>query len=262
ESLEIKPLADEFYKAGFSLHMDDFGSGRSSLNELNLLHFDVVKLDKSLIDFIGEQRGDMILMYTMALGKELGLHLVAEGVEDEKQIAFLRENGCDTIQGYYYSKPLPPEEFEKKVKGNFKLHTQYQNQEGKYKLISMDTVVKRAMVRMLHQMPGGFFTYEADGDERILSSNQYLWNLFGCDTEEEFMEYVGGSFKGIVCPEELERVEESIKKQIEGSANDMDYVEYHIIKKDGTRTPVVDYGHLDRLEEGNIFYVFISEIKK
>ena len=111
---EIKALADAFYEAGFLLHMDDFGAGRSSLNDLNVLHFDAVKFDKSLIDYIGDKDGELLLMYTMALGKELGLHLVAEGVEDKKQLEFLRENGCDVVQGYYYAKPMPIEEYERK----------------------------------------------------------------------------------------------------------------------------------------------------
>lgn len=114
EGKEIKVLADAFYEAGFLLHMDDFGSGRSSLNDLNVFHFDAVKFDKSLIDYIGDRDGELLLMYTMALGKELGLHLVAEGVEDKKQLEFLRENGCDVVQGYYYAKPMPIEEYEKK----------------------------------------------------------------------------------------------------------------------------------------------------
>lgn len=116
-NLKIKPIADAFFEAGFHLHMDDFGSGRSSLNGLTVLHFDVVKLDKSLIDFIGNRSGELILNYTMALGKELGKQLVAEGVETESQLMFLKINGCDTIQGYYYSKPLPVEEYERKAYG-------------------------------------------------------------------------------------------------------------------------------------------------
>ena len=77
-----------------------------------MMHFTVVKIDKSLIDFIGEKNGDLILNYAMALGKELGVKLVAEGVETVKQLCFLREHNCDFIQGYYFSKPLPQEEFE------------------------------------------------------------------------------------------------------------------------------------------------------
>ena len=116
-NLKIKPIADAFFDAGFHLHMDDFGSGRSSLNGLTVMHFDVVKLDKSLIDFIGNRSGELILNYTMALGKELGKRLVAEGVETESQLSFLKINGCDAIQGYYYSKPLPVNEYERKAYG-------------------------------------------------------------------------------------------------------------------------------------------------
>ena len=114
-SLDIKPLAEAFNRAGFALHMDDFGSGSSSLNDLNVLHFDVVKIDKSLIDHIGERRGDLLLNYTIALAKELGLYVLAEGVETEEQVLFLMEQSCDAIQGYYYSKPLPSEELEIKL---------------------------------------------------------------------------------------------------------------------------------------------------
>lgn len=112
-SREVKPIADAFIAAGFSLDMDDFGSGRSSLSSLNILNFDVVKLDKSLIDFIGDPQGDKVLRYTISLAKELGLHIIAEGVENEKQLSFLTNNGCDEIQGFYYSKPLPADQFEK-----------------------------------------------------------------------------------------------------------------------------------------------------
>ena len=112
---EIKPIADAFTEAGFSLHIDDFGSGRSSLNDLNLLSIDVVKLDRSLISCIGDTRGELLLAHTITLGKALGLPLIAEGVEYEQQLNFLKENGCDYIQGYYYSRPLPESEFEKKV---------------------------------------------------------------------------------------------------------------------------------------------------
>lgn len=108
---EIKKIADKFYAAGFSLHMDDFGSGYSSLATLNLMHFDTLKLDKSLIDYIGNFGGDRLLEHTILLAKELGMHVTAEGVETEKQVSFLKHVGCDSIQGYYYSKPITSEQF-------------------------------------------------------------------------------------------------------------------------------------------------------
>ncbi|MGN1405769.1 MAG: EAL domain-containing protein, partial [Erysipelotrichaceae bacterium] len=249
-SQNIKPIADKFAQAGFVLHMDDFGSGNSSLNGLNILHFDVVKLDKSLIDFIGDKNGELILTYTIALGKELGLHLVAEGVENYNQLQFLKNNGCDEIQGYYFSKPLPLNEFEKKITGERNSDLRKRNgSDFKQEVIYSD----------IEHMPGGFFTYEKNGDERILSSNRYVWKMFGCETEDEFMKLTGGSFKGMVADDEYAKVRESIYRQIDGDSLKMDYVEYDIICKDGKRRRVVDFGRLNNYGKNDVFSVFIKE---
>lgn len=112
-NIDIKAIADDFYAAGFSLHMDDFGSGYSSLASLNIMHFDTLKLDKSLIDYIGNFGGERLIEHTISLAKELGIRVTAEGVESEDQVSFLNHIGCDSIQGYYFSKPLPMEEFSK-----------------------------------------------------------------------------------------------------------------------------------------------------
>lgn len=114
----VKPIADAMHDAGFLLQMDDFGSGESSINSLTLLKFETIKLDKSLIDTIGDERGELTLIFLMGLIKKLGLKVVAEGVETETQKEFLMKHSCDAIQGYYYSKPLPCEEFEQYVKSN------------------------------------------------------------------------------------------------------------------------------------------------
>lgn len=111
----IGELADRFYDAGFPLHIDDFGSGYSSFAILNVMHFDTLKLDKSLIDYIGNYGGDRLLEHTIALAKDLGMHVTAEGVENESQVAFLQKLNCDSIQGFYYSKPLPLEQFSQMV---------------------------------------------------------------------------------------------------------------------------------------------------
>lgn len=108
---EIKAVIENFHKCGFSIHMDDFGSGYSSLASLNLMHFDTIKLDKSLVDFIGEFGGDRLIEHTISLAKEMGIQITAEGVENEAQVKFLKNIGCDSIQGYFYSKPVPLTEF-------------------------------------------------------------------------------------------------------------------------------------------------------
>ena len=109
----IKGLADRFHSKGFPLLVDDFGSGYSSLATLNMKCFDTLKIDKSLIDYIGDFSGERLLTHTIALAKELGLYVTAEGVERKEQVEFLKNIDCDSIQGFYYSKPLPVEEYEK-----------------------------------------------------------------------------------------------------------------------------------------------------
>lgn len=109
----VKDAIDKFHALGFSLHMDDFGTGYSSLASLNMLHFDTMKLDKSLVDFIGEFDGNRLIEHTISLAQELGIQVTAEGVENERQVQFLKNIGCDNIQGFFYSKPVPAETFEK-----------------------------------------------------------------------------------------------------------------------------------------------------
>lgn len=98
----------------FPLHLDDFGAGYSSLATLCSSRFETIKLDKSLIDNIGKERGDKLLKHTVALAKELNIKVTAEGVEAAKQKDFLASLLVDDIQGYYYSKPIQEDDFWRK----------------------------------------------------------------------------------------------------------------------------------------------------
>ena len=113
--MEIRELIDEFHAVGFPLLLDDFGNGYSSLATLNVMHFDVLKLDKSLVDHIGDENGEKLLYYTIKLAKSLGMKITAEGVEYQEQVIFLQKLECNDIQGYYFSKPLPLEEYQKQM---------------------------------------------------------------------------------------------------------------------------------------------------
>lgn len=115
-SEKILEITDQLVKAGFKLHMDDFGSGYSSLTSLNELNFSTVKLDKSLIDYIDQVRGKKIVQQAIDLGHGLDMKVVAEGVESKEQKDCLKEMHCDMIQGFYYSKPLKQEDFIEKLR--------------------------------------------------------------------------------------------------------------------------------------------------
>lgn len=97
---------------GFKVELDDFGSGYSSLNVLSELPLDIVKLDMSFMQQFGDKKRSMVLESCIDLAKKLGFETVSEGVEIQEQQQLLGKLGVDMIQGYYYSKPLPEDEFE------------------------------------------------------------------------------------------------------------------------------------------------------
>lgn len=113
---------------------------------------------------------------------------------------------------------------------------------------------------ILDGMPGGFFIYHADSEEELLYANKGMLRIFGCNTEEEFRNLTGYTFKGMVHPDDIDLVKESITKQIADSVYDLDYVEYRIVRKDGSVRCVEDYGHFLRTEAyGDIFLVFMED---
>lgn len=102
---------------GFCVSMDDFGAGYSSLNSLKELPLDVLKLDAEF--FRGryeKERGNIVVSEAISLAKNLNMKIVAEGIEEQDQVTFLAGLGCDMIQGYYFAKPMPANEYEAKMK--------------------------------------------------------------------------------------------------------------------------------------------------
>lgn len=105
----VKKLQD----LGFKCSMDDFGAGYSSLNSLKELPLDVIKIDAEFFRNVSDlERANLIVSQTISLAKKLGMKTVAEGVEVKSQVDFLAQKGCDLIQGFYFSKPLPVDEYD------------------------------------------------------------------------------------------------------------------------------------------------------
>ncbi len=109
----------KLHDSGVTLLVDDFGSGVSSFSTIRDYDFDIIKLDMGFIQKIGNnKKNNNIVISLIELAHRLDMKVVAEGVETEEQADFLRTYNCDYIQGYYFSKPLPQEEFEKKLEEN------------------------------------------------------------------------------------------------------------------------------------------------
>lgn len=107
----VLPLINEFRNMGIKISMDDFGSGYSSLNALNNLPIDVLKLDKVFMTDTLNTNQKIILTSIIEMAKKLNIAVLCEGVENDSQSRFLSKIGCDMIQGYYYSRPLCEKDF-------------------------------------------------------------------------------------------------------------------------------------------------------
>lgn len=115
----VKVSLDSLHDYGFKVSMDDFGAGHSSLNMLQDINVDVIKLDRKFCNSnANEERGRKIIKNIVLMAKELNIEIIAEGVELKEQADFLKSIGCNKAQGYYYSKPIPVEDFEKLLEKN------------------------------------------------------------------------------------------------------------------------------------------------
>lgn len=135
---------------------------------------------------------------------------------------------------------------------------------------SIDTLMREArssrkqmIAESLSNMSDGFFIYRAVDDEKILYVNPKVLQIYGCETVQEFWDLVHHSFRGMVHPDDLERVEWQIRDQLSYSRNNMDYIQYRIIRKDGSIRWIDDCGHLENATIGagsSLFYVFITDV--
>ena len=111
---ELLKVIERLRRKGYEIEMDDFGSGYSSLNLLSSMPVDILKMDRGFIRNIEHSEQDFRLVeLILDIARNLKMPVIAEGVETERQLAMLKDSGCDLVQGYYFSRPVPPEEFEK-----------------------------------------------------------------------------------------------------------------------------------------------------
>jgi EAL domain-containing protein (putative c-di-GMP-specific phosphodiesterase class I) len=105
----------ELKALGVSLSLDDFGTGYSSLSYLRQFSLDKLKIDRSFVNDLPESADDAVIARTIvAMSHQLRMRVAAEGVENEAQAAFLRQIGCDELQGYHFGRPVPADEIDRK----------------------------------------------------------------------------------------------------------------------------------------------------
>lgn len=116
--LETVELLREIHNAGFSLWLDDFGTGHSTLTHLQRFPIDGIKLAESFIrDIVHDRRSRELVRLLIRFAHDFGMKVVAESVEHEEQLSIVRDFGCDYIQGFLFSRPMEAEAFEKQLAG-------------------------------------------------------------------------------------------------------------------------------------------------
>jgi len=118
QGIDILKVLNNIKKKGFMISIDDFGTGYSSLSMLQTMPIDVIKIDKVFVDKADLKTDNNMINYIMFMAKRLNVRTIVEGVETKEQMEYVRKIGCDIIQGYYYSKPITKEEFEKYFEKN------------------------------------------------------------------------------------------------------------------------------------------------
>ncbi|MBE5927646.1 MAG: EAL domain-containing protein [Lachnospiraceae bacterium] len=257
-NLDMKYLKEQLTflrEYGIKIALDDYGTGNSTINLLCELPITSVKIDQTFIlNILNKGSNRVVVDSTVQCAKRLGLTVCLEGVETQEIKDFIGKYSANYHQGYFYSRPIEFSNFKNIIKETWPVSSVSLIKENLNGELGVDSI--------LSMMPGGFFIYADNEEEKIISVNEMLLDIFECKTVDEFTELTNGTFKGIVHPEDYQKVRESIYEQINASDKKMDYVKYRIITKSGKVKYVRDYGHLVHTDSDvDLFYVFVVEEK-
>lgn len=192
--------AERLKAYGYLVLMDDFGSGYSSLNMLKDLEVDILKIDmKFMENFDASNRAGNIITSIIRMANWLGMQVIAEGVETANTVIFLRGIGCNYMQGFFYSKPMPITEFEIFVSN--KLNHAEEELSLKTNINVFDEFFNgnSAFVRLFNNAVGGLGIFELkNGDGEIIRINDIFYNMLGYEPSE--FSKISGNIKKIIYP--------------------------------------------------------------
>ncbi|MGL4790973.1 MAG: sensor domain-containing phosphodiesterase, partial [Anaerotignaceae bacterium] len=208
-------VVEKLSEYGFHVEMDDFGSGYSSLNVLKDIPVAVVKLDMKFVEKgNNEARSGSILSSVVRMTQGIDLITIAEGVETREQIDYLRSIGCDYMQGFYFAKPMPIEEFEKIIKGEkVKSGWKIESNIGIGEAANFLNATAQETL-LFNTFLGGAAIIEYHNDEmNVLRINDKCYEVF--NQTRETCDFFGYNLFDIIVPEYREFLKKEIEKAIE-----------------------------------------------
>ena len=197
----MKQQVDAFHSKGFKVWMDDFGSQYSSLDMLQKVTFDVIKLDMRFMERFGsEEKTKLILSEIIKMAIGLGIETVAEGVETEAQANFLKEVGCTKLQGYYYHKAIPFEEVKLRYKKGIQIGFENPAESEYYSAVGKINLYDPSIVASDETETGRFFDtfpmaiFETRGEETVLtrcnrSYRDFAQKIFGVPDDGQKIDF-------------------------------------------------------------------------
>lgn len=189
-SQHTNEIIRNLHKCGYIVEMDDFGSGYSSLNVLKDIELDIIKLDMMFLSTdSGTGKGGTILSSMVRMAKWLGMPVIAEGVERIEQADFLRSIGCDYIQGYLYSRPLPEDEYvELLTKSTININAPHLDLNDKLNVSSFwDPKSQETLIFSNYVGAAAIFEYQNENVEILRVNKKYLQELGMNLTEKDLI---------------------------------------------------------------------------
>ena len=214
---------DELAKRGFTVLMDDFGSGYSSLNMLKDINVDVLKIDMRFLDR-DDRRSKDIMESVIRMARWLDLPVIAEGVETREQVNFLLDVGCSYAQGYYYARPMEAAAFEALLTDGSKVqHEQCALQDARRPILDFRDLLHENTIsdRMLSSIIGSVALYSyADGDLRLIRGNEAYRRLIATLGEGVNGAEEGGSLLPFVHDEDRDALVAAAEETVRSCPDD------------------------------------------
>ncbi len=214
----IEQLFVDLRKNGFRISIDDFGAGYSSLGMLKNIQVDTLKMDRSF--FVGgknARRDDLLIDSIVKMSHNLGMYVVAEGIETAEQVELLKSMNCDAVQGYFYDKPIPAAEFEEKYRTMI-------TENSSSDVLGLPIIQQINDIKYASSfVPSGIIVAKVDEYFTLLEANDYYFEMIGY-TREEVRDIFKNRGINIMDTENKAEILEYLKRTIQADPNA--YVEF------------------------------------